>query len=58
MIRPHPLDVIQYARSSYYYNNVYVYIRFVLFSLLDLKQGDIDAMMKNVEALGKFTMTS
>ena len=23
MIWPHPLDVIQYARSSYYYNNVY-----------------------------------
>ena len=24
MVWPHPLDVIQYARSSYYYNNVYV----------------------------------
>ena len=24
MIWPHPLDVIQYARSSYYYNNVYM----------------------------------
>ena len=24
MIWPHPLDVILYARSSYYYDNVYV----------------------------------
>ena len=24
MVLPHPLDVIQYARSSYYYDNVYV----------------------------------
>ena len=24
MVWPHPLDVIQYARSSYYYDNVYV----------------------------------
>ena len=24
MVLPHPLIVIQYARSSYYYNNVYV----------------------------------
>ena len=26
MVWPHPLDVIQYARSSYYYNNVYIFI--------------------------------
>ena len=24
LVRPHPLDVIQYARSSYYYDNVYL----------------------------------
>ena len=23
MVCPHPLDVIQYARSSYYYDNVF-----------------------------------
>ena len=26
--RPHPLDVIQYARSSYYYDNVYIFVQF------------------------------
>ena len=25
MVWPHPLDVIQYVRSSYYYDNVYLF---------------------------------
>ena len=30
MVWPHPPDVIQYARTSYYFNNVYIsYLIFV-----------------------------
>ena len=29
MVWPHPLDVIQYARSSYYYDNMYVASRVI-----------------------------
>ena len=25
MVWPHPLNVIQFAKSSYYYNNLYLY---------------------------------
>ena len=40
MVWPHPLDVIQYTRSSYYYDNVYVSV-FLLFQTSSLFEPSI-----------------
>ena len=34
MVWPHPRDVIQYARSSYYYDNMFIICLFLTFFLI------------------------
>ena len=34
MVRPHPRDVILYARSSYYCDNMFIICLFLAFSLI------------------------
>ena len=34
MVWPHPRDVIQYARSSYYFDNMFIICLFLTFSLI------------------------
>ena len=34
MVWPHPRDVVQYARSSYYYDNMFIIFPFLAFLLI------------------------
>ena len=43
----YPLNVIQYARSSYYYNNVYIYNNVLLLDK-EIPPSDLNHFVKNL----------